>query len=914
MAWRGGAPTGGQAARTERGQSEVLGMIMLLTMVLVSSVLVALAGGALISDLQSRAQTAQATDSMAVVESKMTQTVATEEARSLSAIGGPGGEPVVRERGTATIAWVDGPNASLPPAASSCRVDVDPLGAIELEHGGNTVAYQAGGVWRRTAAGSVVESAPDVGYEDGRLQLDIVQVGADDARNASVASVDTAATDRLATRLERAARCGGGRTMVLRIESRYHEGWYDHLRRALDGDGANGTVEHDEGAGVVTARVENVRSPDGPSRVRPVGSATLVETGVDDDRVAHGEEPITFETTLQSTGDAIAGQPITLAIDAGDETITETTTVDLPRDGRRTVSVSIDSGEYASRIDPGRRYSYELRAGDTPIATGGSVYVGTPEPTFTLGEPTPELDTGTLTLSVPVTNEGVTASTETVSLQLNARDDPRGRGYRIDPVSVERAAGESARVSWQLSAERLASGHHRYRIGTGDDAVSGSVTVPATDVETTGSELTFERSRTVNVTVLGPEVSVEQEAEYTDDGIVGGNRSAGNWERTGRGNASLDWPGRTVLYGPGTEPSYDASGGWVPESGSLECVRHGESACQRYGFPNTAAFQWNDDGGYAFDWRVDPAGNWSWQGAGTFGEDDVYEKFWWPVTLDVTLEDTNSGRTERRSPWRDQQPPESDHLNQYRDGTASRTHSLSVDAGTRLSFEATSWSCESGWTHVARDSYGGGTTANGGDTTGGNGGLEPTDWRGLWEHYDCTDIGEPLFQVDSSTETNPENVRSRDAVANTIPELRAGNPRQRSADELLGDQFVERHDNGTGVLDLTEDEFVFLFEITGEPGPNVTADEFFEQAHAADGPGDPNFNDLIVLVELGDNRSPGAGVPRPLSPTVDTGDGDSDGDAATSEPGTVVTGGAIGPADADEGIGIQVDADSVVVG
>jgi hypothetical protein len=875
-------------------------MILLLSMVLVSSVLVALAGGALVADLQSRAQAAQANDAMSVVDRKVTQAVATEDARSLSAIGGPGGEPVVRERGSATIAWVNGPNASLPPESSSCRVDVDPLGAIELEQGSDTVAYQAGGVWRSTPSGTVVQSEPKISYDDGRLQLDVVQIARDSDGSARVAAVDSTASSQLASELERAARCGSGRTMVLRVRSRYHEGWHDHLSGSFAGStDVNVSVEHDPSAAEVTARIEDVRSPGGEPRIRAVGSADLVGTDTAG-RVTHGSEPITVETTLRGTGGAVTDQPITLAIDTGSGTITETTTVSVPEDTERTVSISVEQSAYAARLDPGEQYSYTISTEGTPLVTGGSVYVGASESDLSLGDPSHSLENGTLTISAPVANHGVTAGLETVSLQVVARDDRRGRGYRIDPVTVERAAGATARVSWELSAERLVSGPHRYRIASNDDAVSGSVTIPATGVETSGSQVTFERSRTVTVTALGPEVSAEEQTDFTAAGILGGDRSDGRWSRTDDGTATLDWPGRTVPFGAGVEPPYDDDGGWRPESGSVECLRREDSECQLYGFPNTSSFQWHDDGGYALDWRVDRTGNWSWEGEGTFGEHGVSEKYWWPVTLDIGLEDTRSGRIDRLSPWRDEETSGTDHLNQYRDRNRVRRHSMTVDAGTRLSFEATAWNCGSGWDRSGRDTY------SGDEATGEH--LETADWQGIWHHYDCTDLAEPLLQVDSRTETNPENVRSRDAVANTVPELRAGNPRQQSADELLGDRFVERHENSTGVLDLDQDEFVFLFEITDEPESDVTADEFFGQARAADGPGDPNFNDLIVLVELGDTRAAGGGAPRPLSPSVTTGAGES----VESESGTVAAGGGAGLAE-DDGVEVRVDADSVLV-
>jgi hypothetical protein len=233
---------------------------------------------------------------------------------------------------------------------------------------------------------------------------------------------------------------------------------------------------------------------------------------------------------------------------------------------------------------------------------------------------------------------------------------------------------------------------------------------------------------------------------------------------------------------------------------------------------------------------------------------------------------------------------------------------MEVEAGTRLSFEATTWNCANGssWNRAGRDTYAGSSVNRTDRAAGAHAG--PPNWRGVWYHYDCSALGEPLLRVDSRTATNPEHVRSRDAVRDRIPELRAGAPRQQSADELLGDRFVERYDNGTGVLDLEEDEFVFLFEITDDSPGNASADEYFRQARATQTPGDPNFNDLIVLVELGDDPESRVGTHGGLRPAFDS----AAGEPVTSIPGSDTT--DDDPEAAGEGrVDVDVDGNAIVI-
>lgn len=882
-----------------RGQSEVLGMIILLTMVLVSAVVVGIAGSALIEDLQTRAQATQADSTIATVDQKLTQVVTTEEAASLSEIGTASQSPTVTEQGSATVAWIDENETSLPPPSSSCRVDVDPLGAVESPHETGTVAYQSGGVWRQTSSGTAVRSAPDISYDGNRLELGLVQITADDLTSGStVAAVNSSTSRQLTTALERAARCGTARTVVIKIQSQYHEGWYSHLDSSLRGGSQTVRVEHDASSETVTARIERIHTTDDTPSIRSVGSTQLTETEADG-RIEYGMEPITIETTLTATNSPVTTEEITVEL-GGESGVRVTETVTVRRGAAQPVTISVEPEAYTAELEPGQQYSYDILAGNTPLVTGGSVYVGASDPTFSLQAPRTDLDNGSLTIAAQLTNEGVTTNSASVSLQLVHDGEREDNQYDIDPVTVSRAPGATGQVSWRLSMDRLAAGAHTVRIETAEDAVTSSLTVPATDVSTHGSELTFERRRAVNVTVLGPEVSTEQRTEHVESAIVGGNHTTGVWHRTESGNATLDWAGRTVPGGPNVKPLYNDSGGWRPVSGSLQCLRPGDPKCELYGFPNTTTFEWSDDGGYELDWTYDQTGNWSWEGTGTFGEQSVYQKFWWPVTLDIGLEAVGSGRTTELSPWRGDNTSDGESLNQYHERNRIRRHSMTVDPGTRLSFEATSWDCgDTNWREAGQDTFAGGT---------GNGAEQSTqDWSGVWYQYDCTQLGDPILRVDSRTARNPENVRSRDALRDTIPELRAGAPRQQSADELLGDQFVKRHDNGTGVLDLAEDEFVFLFEITDQPDESVNRSEYFRQARMTKTPGDPNFNDLIVVVDLGEQTGGPAETGGELHPTFDT----DSGEAATSTPGQSTTGDD--DSDNADGVDVEIDGNAIVV-
>ncbi|WP_436346019.1 DUF7289 family protein [Natronorubrum sp. FCH18a] len=210
----------------------------------------------------------------------------------------------------------------------------------------------------------------------------------------------------------------------------------------------------------------------------------------------------------------------------------------------------------------------------------------------------------------------------------------------------------------------------------------------------------------------------------------------------------------------------------------------------------------------------------------------------------------------------------------------------------------------------------------------------PTDRDFMW----CNDApsGEAFGPIDASQGENLQNVRVRSAENNTIPALPAGNDQQLSATEVLEQQGLIA-DSGDE-LDLGPGEFVFLFEnteSTDEEGIDAlwddaidTYEEYPDQTY------DPNFNDLIVYVEVeraGVNPNtpsitimPGGGDETDVSHGgsdgvgevgdvhVDIGEGSSSGGDSPS----VGTGESAGSSGDNQSVetGIDIDTDYIVIG
>ncbi|ELZ46200.1 hypothetical protein C464_11383 [Halorubrum coriense DSM 10284] len=150
---------GERGAPSERAQSEVLGTVLLLGLtVAVVGTTVAL-GGAALDDSQRTADFQRVEGAMTQVDSKA----------SLVAHGESPAQRVrmdVRRNADLRVdedaGWmrIEVTTSESPNATN----ETVPLGAVVYERGGDTVAYQGGGVWRSTGGGSTMVSPPEFHY------------------------------------------------------------------------------------------------------------------------------------------------------------------------------------------------------------------------------------------------------------------------------------------------------------------------------------------------------------------------------------------------------------------------------------------------------------------------------------------------------------------------------------------------------------------------------------------------------------------------------------------------------------------------------------------------------------------------------------------------------------------------------
>lgn len=208
-----------------RGQAEVIGLVLLLgvSVIVISGAVVL--GGQAISETTTMAEVENAENSISHVESEMSAvSVGDSESRRVSLSDKTEGVYDFNpDAGSVTITYtVDG--------TEEWGVSRS-LGALTYTSSGETVAYQAGGVWRTEGELTEIVSPPEYHYEDSTLVFPIIQLIQPDSGSDSYAAV-TKATELESDSLDYPLTEG---SVEIRIQSEYYEGWGEYFTEQTDG-------------------------------------------------------------------------------------------------------------------------------------------------------------------------------------------------------------------------------------------------------------------------------------------------------------------------------------------------------------------------------------------------------------------------------------------------------------------------------------------------------------------------------------------------------------------------------------------------------------------------------------------------------------------------------------------------------
>ena len=209
----------------ERGQSNIIGFVLLIGMILVAATITLYFGTAMVGDLTGEIQGQDAEQTMREIDSRLSEVAFSDNLEHTLAFD-PGEDQSVRIANDAEmiIELNGGP---------TCEPFVIPMGSLHYESDRHsTVTYQGGGVWKQTSSGNVMISPPDMEYKDGTLTFPSVNInGSVDGRVETLQAKKDIGYSRERSReySQMMANCSSASKMIVTVESRYADVWGEYL-------------------------------------------------------------------------------------------------------------------------------------------------------------------------------------------------------------------------------------------------------------------------------------------------------------------------------------------------------------------------------------------------------------------------------------------------------------------------------------------------------------------------------------------------------------------------------------------------------------------------------------------------------------------------------------------------------------
>jgi hypothetical protein len=205
-------------------------VILIIGLVLVGSVVVLLVGNLAIDDLQQSVDIQEAEYSMREVDSRLGE-ISTSPNDVHTLQFSDEDDVVVRNESYMNITANRDTN---------CRAQI-PMGSIIQEPGSNEqIAYEGGGVWRKSGGGSVMLSPPDLQYRNGTINFPIVGVGGSvTGQTGELRATKNQTASRQRTKEIRQvfskASCWPPSNITIDVHSEYYDAWASYMEKEIGG-------------------------------------------------------------------------------------------------------------------------------------------------------------------------------------------------------------------------------------------------------------------------------------------------------------------------------------------------------------------------------------------------------------------------------------------------------------------------------------------------------------------------------------------------------------------------------------------------------------------------------------------------------------------------------------------------------
>jgi hypothetical protein len=865
-------------------------------MILVGAGLAVVSAGILIDGLQQQAQDEQQETSVNVMNDRVSDVAATGEARKL---------PTETLQSGAASVEKDTTSFELSTDHSVCGDEYTfSLNSFVYADSDRTWVLEGGGQWQLSEEGEAwVSKAPDVEYEKPKenqhqqLLISLVTFNESNIEDGEVVAKHSGEPVIDEEDLTETIRCPGGTSrrnaVWMNVTSDYINAWDEHLSEAVTGAnvtyyGPDASRTNDDEINIFIDKLVRQRHASFALSGGTTGASQLVTF----------DDGLAVSPTVQNRGGTNGSTDVTLAINPE----WTKTTRDLDPGDQETLNFDIDASDLSQidGVDASKRYDNVSQYGkyDYNISTDSATaesgfFLSHSEPFYRLENVTHDKGTEVITVSAEYTN--ITRASYDPDLNFTLEGESTNGAIEInrhETVDVQSEAWNRSTFTININRSRLPYGQYNYTVefennhqGTCNNAPEAcQITRQLTlNSSSTGggisnvSEVRVDEPANVSVKVLGTEISYEDDDASSNSynlgqpagggstrfiipdqhlEINGATYTDGNMsEAAGGGNYSFDLA-MPAPSGGGTEPRKNPNGGWVDPDGSEPQVACSFWSCDWEWNPDE--LRWNETAGYDLAWESGT--DYDWQGAGTPQLTEIDGvKSWGPVTATAIAGDKQVRFSpEGTHPVSDphQGTPERHDLNTFGTQETVWDYDTTVDNGS-VTIEATYWAC---------DRYGFAGT----DTPDGS--------NELYYHVECVDFDEDSY-VQASTNNNAGSgakgfMMTRDTNRSYLPDIEKGYPRQRSITEVFEDgtkDITLKNRN----LTLGGSDFAFMMETTethtsiqswpygyysyanywsgvdtsNDTQMNLAAWDIAKNERDSD-QGDPNFNDVIGLVQI----------------------------------------------------------------
>jgi hypothetical protein len=213
---------GGQAS-AKRGQSSVVGVVLVFALVILTMTITVAVGHAALSDTQDQLSEDRAELAMTQLDSQIAGVaLGRSNLQSLEIGSEADGYTLDESAGRMTVE-----------VGGTTKLDTD-MGAITYDQGGATIAYQGGGVWKANRDGEArMVSPPEFHYRDATLTLPLVVVEGDSSVSDTLYVEDKTRTQHWPSGSDTNPVSGG--TVTVTVESAYADAWANYFEERTEG-------------------------------------------------------------------------------------------------------------------------------------------------------------------------------------------------------------------------------------------------------------------------------------------------------------------------------------------------------------------------------------------------------------------------------------------------------------------------------------------------------------------------------------------------------------------------------------------------------------------------------------------------------------------------------------------------------